>query len=160
MLQQLMTINHTRNGSKLQAERNCLSQVKNPVQLNEWQSHAWLKQIRSLLLTKLPICLHWNNNNNKAYGRIWGSWIYAATKLAAARVVYQMYMWRAFNVQAAGLTNLQRYHQLGCSSWHPFFKAPLNPILSGKHLELQTFHTLVMNTACFAHLWASCSRLP
>jgi hypothetical protein len=26
-----------------------------------------------------------------------------------------------------------------------FFKAPLNPILSGKHLELQTFHTLVMN---------------
>jgi len=34
--------------------KNCLSQVINPVQLNERQSHAWLKQIRSLLLTKTP----------------------------------------------------------------------------------------------------------
>jgi hypothetical protein len=124
-----MTITHTRNDSKLQVERNCVSQVINPVQLNERQSHACLKQIRSLLQTKLPICLYWNNNsnNNKAYSRIWGSWIYAATKLAAARVVYQMYMWRAFNVRAAGLMNLLRYHQLGCSSWHPFFQSSIEP---------------------------------
>jgi hypothetical protein len=120
-----MTLDHTRNGSKLQVERNCLSQLINPVQLNERQSHAWLKQIESLLLSKLPICLYWNNN--KAYSRIWGSWIYAATKLAAARVVYQMYMWRAFNVRAAGLMNLQRYHQLGCSSCHPFFQSSIEP---------------------------------